>query len=149
MYRFAIAILLCASIAQAQEKGITLATGVVDEDLADTPVTSAVNMEASRVTSQLSLELAVTAGTTTVVDVWCKESVDGTNYGWLPVCDTSSPSTCKPDIKRYTLADFTADSGVYYLTAHYAITKKWAKCWADDASDGTGTVTITGARSWR
>lgn len=149
MHRFVLALLLIPALAGAQEKSIPISTGVEDADLADTPATSAIHMEASQVTNQLSLTVAVTPGTTTVVDVWCEESVNGVNFDQIAVCDTASPSACSPDVRRFTLADYTAVSGVYYLAVRYAITKKWARCKADDAADGTGTVTITGARSWR
>lgn len=142
-------LLMLPSLLYAQESAVSISTGVTDADLADTPTTAAINMEASRVTNQLSLTLAVTPGTTTAVDVQCYESTNGVNFEQIMICDTASPSACKPDIRRMTLSDFTASSGVYYLAVRYPIAKKWAQCSADDAADGTGTVTITGARSWR
>lgn len=120
-------------------------TGVTAANLSATPATLGINMEASRATRTLSLLLAVTPGTTTVVDVTCYESSDGTHWATVNVCDATSPKrVCAPDVRSYTLANYTGS--VRYLSSSWAITKKWAKCTADDAADGTGTVSVTGSR---
>lgn len=141
---------LVALPALAQVQGLAITTGITAGALADTLTTATINMQAGKVTNQLSLSLAVTPGTTTVVDVTCYESVDGST-GWdqLVLCDNASPSACVPDIRRYTLANYTAVSGVKWLASRWPITKKFARCSADDPNDGDGTVTVTGWRTWR
>lgn len=140
---------LALTLALPPDKAIQIASGVAGEDLADTPMTDVINMEASSPTNQLSLLVAVTPGTTTVVDVRCYESVNGVVFAPVPLCDSASPSACVPDVRRFTLANFVAASGVYYLASRWPILKKYAKCSADDPNDGTGTVVITGERSWQ
>lgn len=123
-------------------------TGITAANLANTPTTSGVNMEEGRATNQLSLTLAVTPGTSLVVDVRCYESQSGTAWDQIALCDSVTPkSACHPDVRTFTLADYSGS--VKYITTRWAIKKKYAKCSADDPADGSGTVTITGARSWQ
>lgn len=131
----------------AQTNGITVASGVAAENLADTPVTDTINMEEGRPTNQLSFTLAVTVGASAIVDVRCYESVNGTTWDQIGFCDTLSPSTCVPDVRRFTLADYSGT--VKYIATRWRITKKYARCSVDDPADGSGKVTITGMRSWQ
>jgi hypothetical protein len=155
MRTFSFAILLVSSLALAQPARPSIAisstvSGVAAEDLADTPVTDAINMEAGQVSNQLSLTLSITPGTSLLVDVSCAESSDGTNYGAIVLCDSDDPSACVPDTRRFTFSDFTADaSGDYQISTRWPVTKKWVKCTVDDPADGTGEITITGSRSWQ
>jgi hypothetical protein len=141
--------LLLLALLAYPNPAIDIASGVEDENLADTPVTDAVNMEATRATNHLSLSVAVTPGTTTSITVICHESTDGVAWSRISQCDSLTPSTCKPKTKTYTLADYTTVSGVKTISSRWWTTKKWARCTVDDAADGTGTVTITGSRAWR
>lgn len=137
-------LLALLSAPQAVVPILAAESGVSAENLADTPVTDAINMEASQITNQLSLTLAVTPGTSLILDVSCYESQDGTNWDQISVC---SSGACAPDVRRYT---FSAYAGaVKYLPTRWSITKKWVQCSTDDPADGTGTILITGARSWR
>lgn len=144
-------LLFVLMLAAPGEKSLPLSTTVEDADLADTPATAVVAMEPSRVTNQISLTLEITPGTTTYVDVTCYESTAAdSGFGIISFCDTQSPSGCKPDVRRFTLADYTADgSGVYWIATRWHVTKPYAYCTADDPADGTGTITITGTRSWQ
>jgi hypothetical protein len=122
----------------------TTITGVTAAALSGTPTTLAIDMEATpNVTRQLSLTLAVTPGNSTTVVVKCYESQSGTHWDQIPACDSSG--ACSPDTRTYTLSGYTADTGVKYIPSRWIITKKYAQCSAYDS--GSGTVTITGARS--
>jgi hypothetical protein len=134
-------------LSQAQGNGIAIASGVAAENLADTPVTDSINMEASRPTNQLSLTLSVTPGTSATVNVYCEESLDGTTWSRISLCDNATPSTCKPELRTYTFADYAGATKV--IASRWPIAKKYARCSTDDPLDGTGTITITGTRSWR
>jgi len=148
---FILSFLPLMAFAQDRAVVITVAvSGVSAENLADTPLMDALNMEAGKRTNQLALNLAVTPGTSLVVDVRCYESSDGTNYGQISLCDGASPSVCAPDIRGFTLADYTADgSGVKHIATKWKAVKKYIKCSVDDPADGDGTVSITGSRSWQ
>jgi len=139
--------LLLALLLAAPQASIALTvamTGVNGEDLADTPMTDAINMEAGQITNQLSLTLTVTAGTSTRVVVTCYESEDNVTYGRVSVCTSAASASCAPDIREFTLADYSGS-----ISSRWPVTKKWIKCSADDPDDGTGTVIVTGARSYR
>jgi hypothetical protein len=131
----------------AQTNGVPLVTGVTAASLSATPTTAAIDMEAVHPTNQLSLTLAVTPGTSLTVDVRCYESNNSTTWDQISFCDTASPSACIPDVRRFTLASYAGT--VKYLPSRWALTKKYARCSVDDPADGTGTVTITGTRSWQ
>jgi hypothetical protein len=128
-------------------------TGVTAKALSGTPTTEAILMAGPQTygaelvaTPQLSLTLAVTPGTTTVVDVRCYESQDGANFDAISICDSTVPkAACTPDIRQYTLSAFSGT--VRYIPSRWVVTKKYVKCSADDPNDGSGTVTITGSRS--
>lgn len=140
-------LILLATLALQPAPSYSIASGVAAENLADTPVMDAVNMEASTATNQLSLTLAVTPGTSLTVDVYCEESVAGTTWSRISLCSSVTPSICQPELRGYTLADY--DGTVKAISSRWPITKKFARCAVDDALDGDGTVTITGTRSWR
>lgn len=148
-------LLLLPALALAQDTGIELTvadTGVDGEALSGTPVTDPINMHKTTAANQLSLNLEVTPGTTTVVTVECFESnVTGgaSGFGAITVCDTASPANCVPDKRRYTLADYTTVSGKKHIASRWALRKRWAQCRADDPNDGSGTVKITGTKSWQ
>jgi hypothetical protein len=148
MYKLLFPVLLL-SAPQAAVSITSTVSGVAAADLADTPLTNSLNMEAGQITNQLSLTLAVTPGTSLIVDVRCYESQDGTNWGQISHCDSLATSTCVPDLRRYTLANYATVSGVKYIPTRWAITKKYTRCSVDDPADGDGTVTITGARRWQ
>ena len=118
-------------------------TGVSAAALSGTPTTSAIDMEATWPTHQLSLTLAVTPGNSTAVVVKCYESQVAamTNPELISPCDSSG--ACSPDSRTYTLANYSGT--VRYIPSRWIITKRYAKCSAYDA--GSGTVTITGVRS--
>jgi len=143
-------IALLSALCAMPLKPIDIASGVEDEDLADTPETDVINMNAGQPTNQLSLTLSVTAGTSTRVQVVCYESNESaSDFGPVPLCDSATPAACKPDLREFTLSDYTAVSGVIHIASRWPIVKQFAQCTADDPDDGTGTVTITGARSWQ
>jgi hypothetical protein len=138
-------IALIAALVATPTNSITVATGVAAEALADTPTTDAINMEAGYATNQLSLTIAVTAGTSTRVQVTCYDSTDNVTYAQRTLCDAQATSDCVPDVREFTLADWATPS---FSTTWHA-PKKWIKCSADDPDDGTGTVTITATRGYR
>jgi len=147
-------LLLLAPLLLAAQSYIPLTatqTGVDGENLADTPLSDPIHMEASGyITNQLSLTFAVTAGTSTRIQVTCYESELKTSaYAQVSFCDTAPTSNCQPDVREYTLADYTAVGGVLYIPSRWGIKKAFAKCSADDPDDGNGTVVITGTRSWQ
>lgn len=127
----------------------TSTTGIAASDLADTPLSLSINMQAGVRTNQLDLTLAVTAGTSTRVRVTCYDSVDDSVFAQMIFCDSASPSACFPDVREFTLSDFSAVGGVIYIPSRWAVTKQYVKCSVDDPDDGTGTVSLTGARSWQ
>ena len=148
---------LGASIALAQVStniGADL-TGVNGENLQDTPVTDAINMHLSPsgsgapvVTNQLALTLAVTPGTTTSITLLCSESETNTVASMSKINRCPS-GACTPDVRTYTLTNYVTVSGVKYITARFDVRKKWVACTLDDAANGSGTVVVTGTRSWQ
>jgi len=111
--------------------------------LADTLSTAAIDTGKTGgfATSELALIFAVTAGTTTQVDVQCKESADGTNYGWIAHCTDANPSTCAPQVLQFDVSSDTLHSFVVKNRARYVI------CQFDDTSDGTGTIVVRASKS--
>lgn len=120
-------------------------SGVSAAALSGTPTTSALDMEATWPTHQLSLSLAVTPGNSTTVVVKCYESQTAamTNPELISPCDSSG--ACTPDSRTYTIANYSAVAGVVTIPSRWIITKRYAKCSAYNS--GSGTITITGARS--
>lgn len=142
------ALLIAAPVKSIHHSAASL--GVSGADLADTPTTNAINMEEGSWMNQLSLEIAVTPGTSLVVDVRCYESYNGTDFGQIAICDTSPTSACIPDVRRFTLADWTADGdGVKHLVSRWPTTKRFIRCSVDDPADGDGTVSIVAVRTFR
>jgi hypothetical protein len=125
-------------------------TGVDGESLSDDPVTDAINMHGSNVISnQLAMSFAVTPGTSATVTITCDESDDAATWLAIPLCDAAAPSNCAPDRRTYTLADWSTVSGVKYVTSRWYTPRRYARCKISDASDGSGTVVVTGSRSWQ
>ena len=129
-------------------------TGVLNAALSGTPTTKAIDMQPNADGSttpgyllhQLSLTFAVTPGSTTSFSVTCYESQDGTHFDYINPCDNTTPAAvCAPDIRSYTIANYTAVGGVDYIGSRWIITKKYARCSATGV--GSGTVTVTGVRS--
>jgi len=140
-------LVILATLLANPPPSFVIASGVAAENLADTPVTDTINMEQNRPTNQLSLSIAVTPGTSLTVNVYCEESVEGTTWDRISLCTSTTPSTCEPELRIYTLADYAGT--VKVISSRWPITKKFARCAVDDPLDGSGTVTITGTRSWR
>lgn len=135
-----------ASAAQTAIAITATQTGLTGSALSGTPTTSALNLEASQVTRQLSLTLAVTPGTSLVVDVRCYESQNASVWEEIVICDSATPkAACVPDVRQFTLASYTGV--VKYFTSRWELTKKYVKCSFDDPEDGSGTITVSGARS--
>jgi hypothetical protein len=117
-------------------------TGLSGAALSGGATTSTINMLDAIETNQLALKAVVTAGTTTAVRVSCEESEDGSTWGYIPVCDSSSPvSACVPDVREFTLS-----SGTEFVT-RWPVAQQYVRCTFEDPSAGTGTVTVTGSRS--
>jgi hypothetical protein len=124
-------------------------TGISAENLSDTPMTDPIHMEGSgKQSNQLSLTWAVTPGSSTRIQVTCWTSnLKTSGYGQRGFCDSASPSNCHPDVREFTLSEYTTVSGKKWIKTEWEITEEWAKCSADDPDDGTGTATATGTRS--
>lgn len=140
------------ALAAPAERGIPIpssVTGIDGANLADTPLSNPINMEESSVCNQLSLTLAVMAGTSTRVQVQCYEAGTGEGFQAIPVCGGSNPGVCEPDIREFTFADYIPVGGVTWITTRWIATKKWMKCSVDDPDDGDGTVEVLGVRSWQ
>lgn len=133
----------------------TTETGLSAEAIATTATSSAVHMEKNGyVTNQLDLTIAVTPGTSTRVRVWCTESdAMASGYAQFSTCRSATVSgaveMCTPTVREFTLADYTTVSGVKYIATRMHISKPWAKCNLLDPDGGSGTVTVTGTRSWQ
>lgn len=129
--------------------------GVNGENLSDTPVTDAIPMwgdvTAAKIMNQLSLTLTVTAGTTTTFTVKCAESESGAANTWAQItkCDSSAAAACAPDVRTYTIANYTTQNGTKVIASRWGVKKQYVQCTLDDAADGTGTVVITGTRSYQ
>lgn len=142
--------MLATSVALAQNQPLTVTeTGIDGENLADTPLSEPIHMEATgKRTNQLSLTIAVTPGTSTRIWVTCYESeLKTSGFSQIPFCDSEYPSNCHPDVREFTLSEYTTVSGKKYIASRWEITKQWSKCSVDDPDDGTGTVILTGTRS--
>lgn len=124
-------------------------TGISAENLADTPTSDPIHMEGvGQRSNQLSLTWEVTPGSSTRIQVTCYTSGSKTtSYGQRGFCDNESPSNCHPDIREFTLSEYTTVSGKKLIKTEWEIIEQWVKCSADDPDDGTGTVTLTGTRS--
>lgn len=153
-----VGVLAFARVSQAQPvtgTGVVLTvtdTGINGENLADTPVSDVIDMFGSgKATNQLGLTWKITPGTSATVTVGCSQSPDNvaTTFSPVPLCDTNSPSTCVPDVRSMTLASWATVSGVKPIETNWHITKRYVKCYIDDAANGTGTVVVTGNRSWQ
>lgn len=147
--------MLCSTVALAvtsENINITATdTGISAANLSATPLSSAIDMQGDgKITNQLSLTIAVTAGSSTRIQVTCYESSSKTaSFAQISFCDNSSPSNCNPDVREFTLSEYTAVGGILYIPSRWGIKKQWAKCSVDDPDNGTGTVTLTGTRSWQ
>jgi hypothetical protein len=149
-------ITLIALLALAADQSVPLSletTGISSAALSGTPTTNSIDMEAqvsgvARVTNQLALTLAVTPGSTTAVVVKCYESSNNSTWGQVGLCDSKAPtSSCAPDARQFTLADYTTVGTLKLITTRWSFKQRFAKCSAYGA--GTGSVSITGSRSWQ
>lgn len=124
-------------------------SGVNGENLSATPVSDAINMTAGKQTNQLALTVLVTPGTSTRVQVYCEESTDKVKWSQINFCDSASPSACTKDVRQYTLSGYTTVGGTKAIASRWSIKRTWARCTLDDPDDGTGTVVLTGERTWQ
>lgn len=148
------ALLLLPLVALAQDVGkfvTAVETDVNGANLSETPTSDAINMhDGGRVSNQLALELEVTPGTSLVVRVRCYEGALAAKLAPIALCDSAAPvSACKPDIREFTLADYPTEAGKKRIVSRWSVKRKWVACSADDPADGTGTVVMTGTRSWQ
>ena len=155
MLRTAIGLLIAlatAAPALAQNVPVTTThTGLSGDAIATAALSDPIDMEAQgKRTNQLALTVEVTPGTTTRIRVTCYESSSKTNgYAQVCFCNTTSPSTCKPDLREFTLSDYATVSGKKYIKTHWGIREQWAKCSVVDPDGGSGTVSVYGTRSWQ
>lgn len=135
---------LPASAADLQQLSSTY-LGVAAANLADTPTTNAIPMDANGLMSQLSLNATVTWGTSTEVVAKCKHSQTSTGtYVWIDYCYPDGTYVqCKPLQWRWNSTDSADGLLNLELRSNYA----YVKCQYDDAADGTGTITLTGTRA--
>lgn len=143
-----------AATAVVGSNGIQLTAtdfGISAANLSDTPVSSAIDMENTVASNQLSLTISITPGTTTSITVRCSDSVDNSSnsYSQIGICDGNASATCAPDIRTYAMSDYTTQTGKKIISSNWRTKKRYVKCTLDDAADGTGTVTVTGTRSWQ
>jgi hypothetical protein len=145
-------LLMALALMAPADKGIPITateSGIDGGDMADTLLSNAINMESGRVCNQLSVTLAVTAGTSTRLTLQCFEAGQGEGFQPIPFCESAASAACGPDIRTFTMSDYTAAGGVIWISSRWPVTKRWAKCQIDDPDDGTGTVIMTGVRSWQ
>lgn len=152
MKRIVLILASLAAIAAANDYPVSLtaaALGVSGENVVDTPYTDPVDMWNATMSNQISMTWTLTAGTTTAVTMGCSqaEANTATAYAPVPLCDTTSPSVCVPDVRSMTLSSFTASGSTYALSADWPVTKRYVKCYVNGT--GTGTVVATGTRSWQ
>lgn len=127
-------------------------TGVNGLALSQTPKTIPIDMwAAATVSNQLELSLAVTPGTTASVVVKCQQSATAAANSWsqITLCDGNASANCDPDKRTYPLANYDLQGTVKNISSNWKVTKRYVQCSADDPLDGTGTVVITGTRSWQ
>lgn len=140
-------VLLLAIAAPEPLTTITAAlSGVSNENLNDTPVTDAIDMQSGASSNQLALTLAITPGSTASVTLYCSEGETNTVADMAKI-NRCPGGTCTPDVRTYTLSKYDTSGGVKYITARFPVMKRWAACTV--TGTGTGTVTITGTRSWQ
>jgi hypothetical protein len=138
--------LVIAFAAFAKGELNNLTTGVSAASLADTQTTSWMSMNNGDNTfsSQLTLYLDVTAGTSTRVQVQCKGSTSASGGSWASVCypgaSSGDPDACQIDVREYTLSAGTAIKSEWRVNSPYVL------CQFDDPDDGTGTITVTAQR---
>jgi hypothetical protein len=125
-------------------------TGVNGASLSATPRTSRIPMclDAARY-NQLSLTLTVTAGSSTTTVVKCFESETGNANTWaqISICDGNAAAACAPDTRTYTLSEYDTQNSKKVIDSNWRFKKCYALCTA--TASGTGTVVITGTRSWQ
>ncbi len=143
-----VALLLATPATAAPDpQAITSAmTGVSATALSGVATSLPINMWSGFVAKDLTVRLKITPGNTATVTVKCYERPDtSTEFSQIPLCDSASPSSCKPDSRVFTLADYATDGGGFkYIVSHWTVREMWQKCSAEGS--GTGTVTMTGTR---
>lgn len=122
-------------------------TGINGGSMSATLVSNGINMTATRQTNQLALTLLVTPGSTTRVQVYCDESTDKAKWSQINTCD--SAGACTLDKRTYTLSGYATVGGTKAIASRWAPRRTWVRCTVDDPDDGTGTVILTGERTWQ
>lgn len=151
----ALVLVLAGGPAHAQKAPIDVPateTGKTAAVLANGTISNPIAMIGTTVSNQLALTYDVVPGTSLVFTVQCYERGSAAE-AWQPInlCDSAQPtSSCVPDKRQFTLANYTADgNGHKWITSRWGIKKAFAACLADDPADGNGTYTLTGQRSWQ
>jgi len=128
-------------------------TGVSGAALSGTPTTLPIDMEGAvsgtaRVSNQLALTLAVTPGSTTAIVVKCYESANNSTWAQIGLCDSVAPTSgCAPDARQFTLSSYTTVGSIKTIASRWSVKQRYAKCSVYGA--GSGTVSVTGSRSWQ
>jgi hypothetical protein len=86
--------------------------------------------------TRVTLVMTVVWGTTATMNVTCKVSGNGTDYGWIQACTSATPHNCGPKTWQWVVADGTTFALDFEANYRYLI------CQADDPGTGNGTVTM-------
>lgn len=128
--------------AQAQLSQLTAAqVGVNGAALSGSPESAAMSMlnqSSKDAWNQLTLDMTVTAGTSTTLTVTCKGTSDGTNYRAIQRCADGTTMTCTAKTWSYDLTAQT--SFLLNLPTNYVA----VKCTFSAA--GTGTIVVRAVR---
>lgn len=145
--------LFVCSLSSAADPAINLSlndTQVGVKAISTLVSTKSMDMEATRPTNQLALTIEVTPGTSLKLRVTCSESSDSSKWHPIALCDSAQPtSTCAPDTREFTFADYPTVSGKKYILTRWSVRERFVKCGFVDPAGGSGTITVLGARSWQ
>jgi len=122
-------------------------TGITSGNLKDTLVTDWIDMRNGdgSVSTQLTLFVDVTAGTTTQMRITCQASETEQRGWWLQTCRPAEtygdPGYCQKDDRKFII------SGDTYIKSEWHLAANFIKCTLDDPDNGSGIVSVTATRT--
>jgi hypothetical protein len=110
-------------------------------DLADTLSTAAIPVTAQWVGGTIKFDFTITPGSTTQMNVSCKDGPTSTPTHWIPWCSDSGTASCIKQVLNFP--DVTTATGIPTSSVVVTIRDYFTICVFDDPDDGTGTIVVT------
>lgn len=85
---------------------------------------------------RVSFVMEIVWGTTATLNVKCKYSGDGTNYGWIQRCTSAATHDCGDRVWQWVAADGTTP------TLDLEVNYPYLVCQFDDPGAGNGTIQV-------